>query len=89
MLLVYKDYVMMTFSVKEASAKLSELMEDIAVSHEPVVITSKHYNAVLVAEDHWKVINETLHLLSAPGMRKSIVGGMQEGIEGAAKELKW
>ena len=69
MLLVYKDYVVTTVSVKEASAKLSELIEDVAVSHEPVVITSKHHNAVLVAEDHWKAITETLHRLSAPSMR--------------------
>ena len=89
MLLVYKDYVMMTVSVKEESAKLSELIEDVAASHKPVVITSKHHNAVLVAEDHWKAITETLHRLSAPGMQKSILGGVQEGIEGAAKELKW
>ena len=79
---------MTTISVKEASAKLSELIENVAASHEPVVITSKHHNAILVDEGHWKAITETLHLLSAPSMRKSILSSIQEGIEGAAKGLK-
>ncbi|MDB9949471.1 type II toxin-antitoxin system Phd/YefM family antitoxin [Porticoccaceae bacterium] len=58
-------------------------------SHEPVVITGKRGNAVLLAEDDWNAINETLHLLAVPGMRESIIEGMQESIDSAATELNW
>ena len=80
---------MMTLNVTEARANLYKLIDDTTVSHEPVVITGKRGNAVLLAEDDWNAINETLHLLSVPGMRESILEGMQESIESAATELNW
>ena len=80
---------MTTLNVTEARANLYKLIDDTTASHEPVVITGKRGNAVLLAEDDWNAINETLHLLSVPGMRKSIVEGMQESIDSAATELKW
>jgi antitoxin YefM len=80
---------MMTLNVTEARANLYKLIDDTTASHEPVVITGKRGNAVLLAEDDWNAINETLHLLSVPGMRESIVEGMQESIDSAATELNW
>ena len=80
---------MMTLNVTEARANLYKLIDDTTVSHEPVVITGKRCNAVLLAEDDWNAINETLHLLSVPGMRESILEGMQESTDSAATELNW
>jgi antitoxin YefM len=80
---------MTTLNVTEARANLYKLIDDTTVSHEPVVITGKRGNAVLMSEDDWNAINETLHLLSVPGMRESILEGMQESIDGAATELNW
>ena len=80
---------MTTLNVTEARANLYKLIDDAAVNHEPVVITGKRGNAVLLAEDDWNAINETLHLLSVPGMRESILEGMQESIDTAATELNW
>ena len=80
---------MMTLNVTEARANLYKLIDDTTVSHEPVVITGKRGNAVLLAEDDWNAINETLHLLSVPGMRESILEGTQESIDSAATELNW
>ena len=80
---------MTTLNVTEARANLYKLIDDTSVNHEPVVITGKRGNAVLLAEDDWNAINETLHLLSVPGMRESIVEGMQESIDSAAIELTW
>ena len=80
---------MTTLNVTEARANLYKLIDDTLVNHEPVVITGKRGNAVLLAEDDWNAINETLHLLSVPGMRESILEGMQEGIEKSATELEW
>ena len=76
-------------SVTEARANLYKLIDDASVNHEPVVITGKRGNAVLLAEDDWNAINETLHLLSVPGMRESILEGMQEKIDNCAAELDW
>ena len=69
----------MTVNVTEARANLYKLIDDTVVNHEAMVITEKRGNAVLLAEDDWNAINETLHLLSVPGMRESIIEGMQEG----------
>ena len=80
---------MTTLNVTEARANLYKLIDDTSVSHEPVVITGKRGNAVLLAEEDWNAINETLHLLSVPGMRESILEGMQESIDSAATELNW
>jgi len=80
---------MTTLNVTEARANLYKLIDDTTVSHEPVVITGKRGNAALLSEDDWNAINETLHLLSVPGMRESILEGMQESIESAATELNW
>ena len=80
---------MTTLNVTEARANLYKLIDDTTVNHEPVVITGKRGNAVLLAEDDWNAINETLHLLSVPGMRESILEGMQESIDSAATVLNW
>ena len=76
-------------NVTEARANLYKLIDDVSVSHEPVVITGKRGNAVLLAEDDWNAITETLHLLAVPGMRESILEGMRENPEDTSNELEW
>ena len=80
---------MTTVNVTEARANLYKLIDDASVSHEPVVITGKRGNAVLLAESDWNAINETLYLLSVPGMRESILEGMRGNIEDTSTELEW
>ncbi|MDC1016417.1 type II toxin-antitoxin system Phd/YefM family antitoxin [Planktomarina temperata] len=80
---------MTTVNVTEARANLYKLIDDASVSHEPVVITGKRGNAVLLAEGDWNAINETLYLLSVPGMRESIIKGMQENLDETSTELEW
>ena len=84
-----KGSVMTTVNVTEARANLYKLIDDASVSHEPVVITGKRGNAVLLAEDDWNAINETLYLLSVPGMRESIIDGMQKNLDETSTELEW
>ncbi len=81
--------MMATLKVTEARANLYKLIDDVAANHQPVFITGKRSNAVLLAEEDWNAINETLHLLSVPGMRESIVEGMQEELEDCSTELDW
>ena len=80
---------MTTVNVTEARANLYKLIDDASASHEPVVITGKRGNAVLLAEGDWNAINETLYLLSVPGMRESIIEGMQENFDETSIELEW
>jgi len=80
---------MTTVNVTEARANLYKLIDDASASHEPVVITGKRGNAVLLSEDDWNAINETLYLLSVPSMRESIIEGMQENLDETSTELEW
>ncbi len=80
---------MKTRSVNEAREKLPELVEDVLLNHEPMLISGINKNAVLIAESDWQAMNETLHLLSVPGMQDAIQSGMSENIESTSKELKW
>ena len=80
---------MTTVNATEARANLYKLIDDASASHEPVVITGKRGNAVLLSEEDWNAINETLHLLSVPGMRESIIEGMQENLDKTSTELEW
>ena len=80
---------MTTLTVTETRANLYKLIDDTSVNYEPVIITGKLSNAVLLAEGDWNAVTETLHLASVPGMRDPILAGMQESIDGAATELDW
>jgi len=65
------------------------LIDEAAVSHSPVLITGKRNNAVLVSEEDWSAIQETLFLLSVPGMRESIKEGMRTPVEECSQDLGW
>ena len=80
---------MKTISVSQARANLYKLLEEAGESHEPLVITGKKGNAVLVAEEDWRAVQETLYLLSIPGMRESIREGLEVPVEECAEELDW
>jgi antitoxin YefM len=80
---------MNTRSASDARANLYRLMDEAAESHEPIVITGKRNDAVLVSADDWRAIQETLYLLSVPGMRESIRVGLAEPVEDCAQELDW
>lgn len=76
-------------TASEARANLYRLIDQTAESHEPISISGKRANAVLVAESDWNAMQETLYLLSVPGMRESIKQGMAQSPETLAKELDW
>jgi prevent-host-death family protein len=70
-----------SISATEARKRLYKLLDDVSQSHEPVQITGKRSSAVLVGEDDWRAVQETLHLVSIPGMRVSILEGMATPID--------
>ena len=80
---------MITVSVKEASDKLPDLVENTIEELEPVLVSGKKNNAVLMAESDWQAMNETLQLLSVPGMRDAIKNGLSENLESTSRKLNW
>ena len=80
---------MTSISATEARKQLYKLLDDVSDSHEPVQITGKRGNAVLVGEDDWRAVQETLYLVSMPGMRESIREGMVARVDECADELDW
>ena len=83
------DTVMESRTASEARANLYRLIDATAHSHEPILITSKRNNAVLLSEEDWSAIQETLFLLSVPGMRESLREGMASPLEECDEELDW
>ncbi len=80
---------MTTLNATEARSRLYSLIDETASTHQPIVITGKRGNAVLLAEEDWNAIAETLSLLSVSGMRESILEGMATPLAECAQELKW
>jgi antitoxin YefM len=80
---------MTSISATEARKQLYKLLDDVSDSHEPVQITGKRGNAVLIGEDDWRAVQETLYLVSIPRMRESIIEGMSTPVEECADELDW
>ncbi|HET6340937.1 MAG TPA: type II toxin-antitoxin system Phd/YefM family antitoxin [Gemmatimonadota bacterium] len=80
---------MKMISATEARRLLYRLLDEVTVTSEPVQITGKRGSAVLLSEADWRSIQETLYLLSIPGMRESILEGMAESLEDSVEELDW
>jgi len=80
---------MTTLSATEARKCLYSLVDDVALSHDPIQIVGRRNSAVLISEDDWRAIQETLYLTSIPGMRESIHEGLKSPIEECSEELAW
>jgi len=80
---------MTNVSVTEARKRLYKLLDEVAQSHEPVQIAGKRNSAVLVSEEDWRAIQETLYLTNIPGMRESIQAGMATPVDECDEELDW
>ena len=80
---------MTTLSATEARKCLYSLVDDVAESHDPIQIVGKRNSAVLISEQDWRAIQETLYLTSIPGMRESIQDGIKTSTEECDEELEW
>ncbi|MBE9166424.1 type II toxin-antitoxin system Phd/YefM family antitoxin [Pleurocapsales cyanobacterium LEGE 06147] len=75
--------------ITQAIAKLYRLIEEAAITHQPILIQGEQSNAVLVSEEDWRAIQETLYLLAIPGRRESIQEGLNTPLEECDEELTW
>lgn len=80
---------MTNVTVTDARKNLYKLLDEVAQSHEPVQIAGKRNSAILIGENDWRAIQETLYLTSIPGMRESILEGMATPVDECDKELDW
>jgi antitoxin YefM len=80
---------MTTITATEARKRLYNLVDNVAESHAPVQIVGKRNSAVLISEEDWRAIQETLYLTSIPGMRESIQAGLKIPIEKCDRDLNW
>jgi prevent-host-death family protein len=80
---------MSSINITNARKNLYKLVESLAETHVPIHITGRSTSAVLIGEDDWRSIEETLHLMSVPGMRESIIKGMKEPLEKSTTQIEW
>lgn len=80
---------MTTLTASKARAQLYTLLDKTASSHEPVQITGKRHDAVLMSQEDWQAIQETLYLVSIPGMRESIRKGLTTPVARCSEKLRW
>ena len=80
---------MATITATEARKNLYRLIDEVAAFHEPILITGKRANAIMISEDDWRAIEETMYLLNIPGMRESIIEGLNTPIEETDDEVDW
>ena len=80
---------MTVLDAAEARSRLHSLIDEAAQTHRPIMIAGRSGNAVLLAEEDWNAINETLYLVSIPGMRDSIREGMESDLGECERDLDW
>jgi len=80
---------MSTLNATEARSKLYSLIDETTETHEPILITGKRGNAILLAEEDWRAVTESLFLVSIPGMRESIQEGLNTPMENCDEDLDW
>ena len=72
---------MTSISITKARAKLNQIVSEVNESSQPITITNNRgKNAVLIGEEDWKAIQETLYLNSIPGLSQSILASKEEEI---------
>ena len=80
---------MTTLTATQARANFFKLLEQAALSHEPIQITGRRQNAVLVSEDDFRAMQETLYLLAVPGMKKSLLKAKKAPLKSYTKKRPW
>lgn len=80
---------MKSLTITELRKNIYKLVDEAAKTHHPIHISGKNNNAVLVGEEDWRAIQETLFLTSIPGMRESIIEGINTPLNKTSDELEW
>ena len=77
------------YTASKARQNFFQLMKEVGESHQPAHIISKDKNMVMISEEDYNAIQETLYLLSIPKMRQSIKQGIDTPLEECEDKLDW
>jgi prevent-host-death family protein len=80
---------MTTLTATQARANLFNLLDLAASSHEPILITGRRQNGILISEDDFRAMQETLHLVSVPGMKASLLKAKHAPLKTYSKKRPW
>ena len=80
---------MSSLPINDAQNNLQKLIDQVAEQGKPIIIKGERGNAILLAEKDWSAIQETLYLLSIPGMGESIKSGLATPVEDCGGDLDW
>jgi antitoxin YefM len=80
---------MTTLTASQARANLFKLLDLAASSHEPIQITGRRQNGVLISEDDYRAMQETLYILSVPGMKESLLKAKKTPLKSYSKKRPW
>jgi prevent-host-death family protein len=80
---------MKTITASDARSNLYRLLDEAQELGEPIQITGRRSNAVLLSEQDWRALQETIYLLSVPGMRESIREGLETPVEECPEDPGW
>lgn len=71
--------------------KIYELLDQTIKYNEPINISTKNGNAVVLSEEDYNNIMETLYISSIPGLKEDIIEGMKENVEDCVSEdeVEW
>lgn len=76
-------------TASQARSNFYNLIDETAQSHEPIVITGKRHNAVIISQEDWNAIEETLYLSSIPNMAESIKEAMLAPDSEFCETVEW
>jgi len=80
---------MISLSASKVKERLDSILDEVQNTYEPMIIIGENNSAVLISQEVWRSIEETLYLSSIPGMKDSIIDGMNEKIENCTTSLEW
>ncbi len=80
---------MKTITLEQAESALDAIINETASQHHPIHIAGKTNTGVLISDDDWRSIQETLYLLAVPGLRESILAEGKTPMSECSQELTW
>jgi antitoxin YefM len=76
-------------TVSQARINIYKIMDETSQTHQPIMITGKRNNVVMISEEDWNAIEETLYLNSVTGMADSIKEAMDAPDSEFSEDIEW
>ena len=76
-------------TASQARANIYAIIDETAKTHEPILVTGKRNNIVMISQEDWSAIEETLYLNSIPNMATSIQNAMNDSNEAFSETIEW